>query len=93
MSVLGIDGAMAQGNATNFISAVPRHIGLHIPDDEIIVSKLFFDARGHGIGIFAIRAETKKTRLHVDWTLTARTLLHFVDAARLCWTCAEFAVP
>jgi hypothetical protein len=65
---LDLDG-LAEG--VDLISAIQRHIGLHVPDDEIIVSKLSFDMHGKGVGDFVIRAETKQTRLHVDFRLSA----------------------
>jgi hypothetical protein len=71
MTVLGIDGVMTQDEAKDLISAVPRHIGLHVPDDEILVSRLSFDTHGKGVGDFVIRAQTKQTRLHVDFRLSA----------------------
>ena len=69
--VLAINGRIAQGARISDVSALPRHIGQLIPDDEIVVQK---DRRLNAedpTQTLAIQVKTKKSRVSV--TLMVKT--------------------
>src|SRR5262249_27578646 len=62
ISVLRIDGIVADGDVKTTIAAAARHIGKLMPADEITVSKPLFRAPGSPPGDIAIQARTKISR-------------------------------
>ena len=68
VTVVGIEGAVSEGDARIQISAVPRHIGKLIPGDEIVVTK---PLPRNLPNEWTLRAQTKVSRLVLDLRLTA----------------------
>ena len=71
VTVIGIEGEMFDGQMNAKVAAVPRHIGKLMPADEIIVAKRSPSTSGSLINEWAIRAQTKASRVIFDLRLTA----------------------
>lgn len=71
-AVVAIDGFIAAGQGRISVSARPRHIGLHVPPDEISAGRRLVDGVDATGAFTILRAETSQSHVAVD--LTLRTL-------------------
>ena len=69
--VLAIDGKIAQGETISNISARPRHIGVWLPNDEIVMQKVAIMNLSNPNQSLIIRAKTTQSRVSVKLTINS----------------------
>ncbi len=65
-TVTAIDGSIAGDTGKVSVSARPRHIGLHLPSDEISAGARLPDGSDKNGRFIAYRSQTRQSRLLVD---------------------------
>jgi len=71
VSAIDIRGTIADGDTIKAISAVPRHIGKLVPEDEIVATKQISHALDSSVTELTMRAETKTSRIVLEFRLIA----------------------
>jgi len=73
--IMDIRGSIAADGKKLEVMAVPRRVGKHVPDDEVVVQRLLPDSArprtpGEELGVI-VRAQTKRSQIRINLGLTA----------------------